>query len=295
MSATAPLPAPGLAPSREQTPAPRPVEGRSRAYWAVADCWSIVRRSLTHYRRKPVYILWQLGFPIVSLLLYGYVFGGAMRPPGGGEGTAADYRNFLMPGMFVMTMAFGFMNTATAVVTDVQKGVTDRFRSMPMASSAVVTGRGVTDLLIACAELAILVLTALVMGWRAEGGPAATAGAVALLLWLRFALVWLGVWLGLLLPSAEAAGSLFAVAFPLTMVSGVFVPPSTMPDWLGVIAAWNPLSSTASAARALFGNEVASDGSWIQEHALLMSVVWPLVITAVCLPLAVRRYRALSR
>jgi ABC-2 type transport system permease protein len=277
------------------TTAPRPLAGRGRAYWAVADCWNIVRRSLTHYRRKPVYIAWQLGFPIVSVLLYGYVFGGAMRPPGGGGGTAADYREYLMPGMFVSTMAFGFLNTATTVVTDAGKGVTDRFRSMPMTPSAVVTGRGVTDLLVACAELAILAGTALAMGWRADGGAAATAGAFALLLWLRFALVWVGVWLGLLLPSAEAAGSLFAVAFPLTMVSGIFVPPSTMPGWLGAIAAWNPLSSTASAARGLFGNEVASDGSWIQEHALLMAVVWPLAVTVVCLPLAVRRFRALSR
>lgn len=277
------------------TTAPRPLVGRGRAHWAVADCWNIVRRSLTHYRRKPVYVVWQLGFPIVSVLLYGYVFGGAMRPPGGGGGTAADYREYLMPGMFVSTMAFGFMNTATTVVTDAGKGVTDRFRSMPMTSSAVVTGRGVTDLLVACAELAILAGTALAMGWRADGGAAATAGAFALLLWLRFALVWVGVWLGLLLPSAEAAGSLFAVAFPLTMVSGIFVPPSTMPGWLGAIAAWNPLSSTASAARGLFGNEVASDGSWIQEHALLMAVVWPLAVTVVCLPLAVRRFRALSR
>ncbi|URN16575.1 ABC transporter permease, partial [Streptomyces sudanensis] len=269
--------------------------GRGRPYWAVVDCWNIVRRTLTHYRRKPSYIAWQLGFPIVSVLLYGYVFGGAMRTPGGGDGTAAEYREYLMPGMFVTTMAFGFMNTATAVVTDARKGVTDRFRSMPMAPSAVVTGRGVTDLLVACAELAILAATALAMGWRADGGAAATAGAFALLLWLRFALVWVGVWLGLLLPSPEAAGSLFAVAFPLTMISGIFVPPSTMPGWLGAVAAWNPLSSTASAARGLFGNEVASDGSWIQEHALVMAVVWPLAITAVCLPLAVRRFRGLSR
>ncbi|WP_435851408.1 ABC transporter permease [Streptomyces thermolilacinus] len=288
MSTLAPRPAPPAAPV--------PLAGRWRAYWAVADCWNIVRRTLVHYRRKPASIAWQLGFPIVSVLLYGYVFGGAMRPPGGGDGgTAADYRAYLMPGMFVTTMAFGFMSTATAVVTDAQKGVTDRFRSMPMAPSAVVTGRGVTDLLIACAELTILAATALAMGWRADSGVAATAGAFALLLWLRFALIWLGVWLGLLLPNAEAAGSLYAVAFPLTMISSIFVPTSTMPGWLGALAAWNPLSSTASAARGLFGNEVASDGSWVQEHALLMAVVWPLAITAVCLPLAVRRFRGLSR
>ncbi|WP_240137818.1 ABC transporter permease [Streptomyces sp. MUM 178J] len=261
-----------------------------RAYWALADCWNVVRRGLTHYLRQPSYIVWQLGFPIVSVLLYGYVFGGAMKPPGGG-----DYRDFLLPGMFVMTMAFGLMNTAITMVTDASKGVVDRFRSMPMAPSAVVAGRGANDLIVACAELTILAATALAMGWRADGGLAAAAGAFALLLLLRFCLIWVGVWLGLLIPSPEAAGGLYAVVFPLTMVSSVFVPPSSMPDWLGAVAAWNPISSTATATRELFGNPVASDGSWIQEHAVLMAVVWPAAVTAVCLPLAVRRFQRLSR
>ncbi len=141
-----------------------------------------------------------------------------------------------MPGMFVMTMAFGFINTATVVVYDSTKGVIDRFRSMPMASSAVVAGRGVTDLIVACAELAILMLTALVMGWRPDGGWEFVA-AFGLLLWLRFALIWLGVWLGLLVPNPEAAGGLFAVAFPLTMISSIFVAPSSCPTGS---AGWPP-------------------------------------------------------
>ena len=140
-----------------------------RAYWILADVWNIVRRGLTHYQRQPINIAWQLGFPILSVLLYGYVFGSAMQVPGGG-----DYKDFLMPGMFVMTMAFGFINTATLVVYDATKGVIDRFRSMPMASSAVVAGRGVTDLLVACAELAIMMLTAIAMGWRPDGGWASS-------------------------------------------------------------------------------------------------------------------------
>lgn len=271
----------------------QPVTGRGSAYWAAADCWNLVRRSLTIYRRKPVYIAWQLGFPILSVLLYGYVFGGAMKPPGGGG--AADYRDFLMPGMFVMTMAFGFINTATAVVTDANKGVTDRFRSMPMAPSAVVTGRGFTDAIVASAELTILAVTAFVMGWRSDGGFLGTVAAFALLLLLRYCLTWVGIWLGLLVPNPEAAGGLFVVAFPLTMVSSVFVQPETMPGWLGTIAAWNPISSTAVATRELFGNPGAGGGSWIEQHAVLMAVVWPLVITAVFLPLAVRRFQRLSR
>jgi ABC-2 type transport system permease protein len=279
-------------PGAGRTPVDLTVDGarERRLHWAVADCWTIVRRGLTQYRRQPVNIVWQLGFPILSVLLYAYVFGGAMKPPGGG-----DYRDFLMPGMFVMTMAFGFMNTAYAVVIDSSKGVIDRFRSMPMAPSAVVSGRGVTDLLVATAELTILVATALVTGWRTDSGFAGGVTAFALLLLLRFSLIWVGMWVGLIVPNQEAAGGLYAVAFPLTMISSIFVPPSTMPGWLGTVAAWNPISSTAAATRELFGNPVAGDGSWIQENSLLMAVVWPLVLTAVFLPLAVRRFQKLSR
>ncbi|WP_280493324.1 ABC transporter permease [Nocardia asiatica] len=267
-----------------------PSRSRSRAYWAIADCWNLVRRGLTHYQRQPVNIAWQLGFPILSVLLYGYVFGSAMSVPGGG-----DYRSFLMPGMFAMTMAFGFVNTATVVVYDATNGVIDRFRSMPMTSSAVVSGRGVTDLIVACAELTILMLTALVIGWRPDGGVLRGVAAFGLLLLLRFALIWVGVWLGLLVPNPEAAGGLFAVAFPLTMISSIFVAPQLMPDWLGVVAAWNPISSTVAATRELFGTPVGSGDSWVEQHSLLMAVVWPLIITAIFLPLAVRRFQRLSR
>ncbi|MFD0148458.1 ABC transporter permease [Streptomyces sp. NPDC055721] len=262
----------------------------SRAYWAVVDCWTLVRRTLLNYRRQPLAIVWQLGFPIVSVLLYGFVFGSAMRVPGGG-----DYREFLMPGMFTMTMAFGLMNTATAVVSDSGKGVVDRFRSMPMAPSAVATGRGLSDLLVATAELAILAATALTIGWTSDGGAGATLLGFGLLLLLRFSLIWVGVWCGLMVPNTEAAGALYAVIFPVTMISSVYVAPSLMPSWLGPVAAWNPISSTVTATRELFGNPGADGGTWVEQHAVLMAFAWPLVLTAVFLPLAVRRYQALSR
>lgn len=261
-----------------------------RFYWAVADCWTMVRRGLTHLIRQPVNIAWQLGFPIVSVLLFGYVFGSAMSVPGGG-----DYREFLMPGMFGMTMAMSFMNTAYAVVFDTSRGVTDRFRSMPMAPSAVVSGRGVGDLISASVDLLVLALTALVVGWRSDGGLMATLAAFGLFLLLRFALIWIGVLLGLMVPNEEAAGGLFGVAFPFAIISSAFVAPSLMPGWLGTIAAWNPVSSTVTAARELFGNPVATGDTWIEQHAMLMAVVWPLVITAIFLPLAVRRFQRLSR
>ncbi|MFG2329606.1 ABC transporter permease [Streptomyces sp. NPDC048604] len=267
-----------------------PVSSRGRAYWAVADGLTLVRRTLLNYRRQPVLIVWQLGFPIVSVLLYGFVFGSAMRVPGGG-----DYKDFLMPGMFTMTMTFGLMNTATAVVSDAGRGVMDRFRSMPMAPSAVVTGRGLSDLLVASAELAILAATALAIGWTSDGGLGGTLFAFGLLLLLRFSLIWVGVWAGLIVPNTEAAGALYAVIFPITMISSVFVAPSLMPGWLAPVAAWNPISSTVAATRELFGNPGAGGATWVEQHAVLMAVLWPLAITAVFLPLAVRRFQRLSR
>ena len=157
----------------QASPASNEGFGERRLYWAMADCWTIVRRGLTHLIRQPANIGWQLGFPVVSVLLFGYVFGSAMSVPGGG-----DYREFLMPGIFGMTMAFGFINTAYLVVLDKTKGITDRFRAMPMASSAVVTGRGVGDLLGAGLDLVILALTALVVGWRPDRWPGGDAGRV---------------------------------------------------------------------------------------------------------------------
>lgn len=274
--------------STTATTAMEPLEG-GRLKWAVSDCWTIVRRGLLHYRRQPSNIAWQLGFPIVSVLLFVYVFGSAM------EGGADAYKSYAMPGMFAMTMAFGFMNTAMLIAIDKENGITDRFRSMPMAPSAVVSGRGVSDLIGASLDLAVMAAIALVVGWRSDGGVAETLAAFGLLLLLRFALIWVGVVLGLLVPNQEAAGNLFAVAFPFGMVSSVFASPSDMPDWLGAVAMWNPVSSTANAVRELFGNPVPGGGSWIEQHAMPMAVVWPVVITVVFLPLAVRKYQRLSR
>ncbi|WJY40143.1 ABC transporter permease [Streptomyces sp. P9-2B-2] len=261
-----------------------------RLYWAVADCLTIVRRDLTHLVRQPVIIAWQLGFPIVSVVLFVYVFGSAMNVGGG-----VDYPTFAMPGIFAMTISFGFMNTAMAVVVDRDRGVTDRFRSLPMAPSAVVSGRGVSDLIGASVDLVALAVIAVIVGWRSHGSPAATLAAFGLLLLLRFALIWIGVYLGLLVPGQETAGGLYAVAMPFGMISSVFTPPSMMPDWLGAIALWNPVSSTAGAIRELFGNPATTGGSWVEQHAVLMAVLWPVALTAVFLPLAVRRFQRLSR
>ncbi|WP_406284673.1 ABC transporter permease [Embleya sp. NBC_00896] len=271
-------------------PAPPSEPPERRVYWAIADCLTIVRNELVHIARQPSIIAWQLGFPIVSVLLFVYVFGSAMEV--GGD---VDYKDYALPGMFAMTMAQGFMNTASVMAITKELGVMDRYRSMPMAPSAVVSGRGVADVVGACVDLAVLAGIALAVGWRPDGTPAETLAAFALLILLRFALTWVGVYLGLLVRNREAAGSLFAVALPFGMVSSVFTPPSMMPDWLGAVAMWNPVSSTATAIRDLFGNPAPHGGSWIEEHATQMAVVWPLIVTAVFLPIAVRRFRGLSR
>ncbi|MBH5336398.1 ABC transporter permease [Streptomyces pactum] len=261
-----------------------------RAYWAVTDCLTIVRTELLHLVRNPSTIAWQLGTPVVFVLLFVYVFGSAMVVADG-----ADYKDFALPGMFAMTMANGFMSTAVVVAVVRDRGVMDRYRSMPMAPSAVVSGRGVADVLGACLDLAVLAVIALAVGWRPDGGPVRALAAFGLLILLRSALTWVGVYLGLLVPNQEAAGNLFAVALPFGMISSVFTPPEMMPGWLGAIARWNPVSATADAVRELFGAPAAAGGGWAGEHALLMAVVWPLVITAVFLPLAVRRFQRQSR
>jgi ABC-2 type transport system permease protein len=276
------------------TLAPLPGEtlaGRLR--WTLHDYRTIVGQEFTHLVREPANFAWGLGFPIVMVLLFVYVFGSAMDVTG--QGAGVDYVVYAMPGMFAMTMAFGFMNTAMAVAYAKEKGMVDRLRSMPTASSAVVVGRNISDTIHAAVDLFVLFLIALAIGWRSEGTLWETLGAFALLIWLRFALIWIGVWIGLLVKNVEQAGNLFALAFPFGMVSSVFTPPELMPGWLGTIAAWNPVSATATAIRELFGNPVAAGASWPEQHALLAAIVWPLVITAVFLPLGVRRFRNLGR
>lgn len=268
----------------------------SRARWAVKDCWTIVLQEFIHLIRQPSTFAWQLGMPVMMVLMFVYVFGSAMDVTGMGAGVG--YVDYAMPGMFAMTIAFGFMNTAFAVTLNKEKGFVDRFRSMPMSSSAVVTGRGVADIIHATIDLAIIVGVALLIGWRPGGTLGETLAAFGLLLWLRAALIFVGVYLGLRIKNTETAGSLFAVAFPLGFISSVFAPPEMMPGWLGAVAAWNPVSSTAGAIRELFhtpGIELGANSYWIDGHAIAGASIWPAALMAIFVPLAVREFQNLSR
>lgn len=259
--------------------------------YAVADGWTITRRDILHWTRDPGPVIVGLLFPVLMVVMFGYLFGGAMAVPGGGDG----YREFIMPGMFAMTMAFGLEATMIAVSTDAQKGVTDRFRSMPIAPSAVVTGRAGADMLNSVLGLAVIMGAGLLIGWRAHTGPLQVLAAVGLLLLLRFALLWLGIYLGLVIKGPESVVMVQILVWPVTFLSNTFVAPGTMPGWLGTIAEWNPLSSTVAATRDLFGNPSWGADSWVADHALLMAIAWPVVLIALFAPLSVRRFQRLSR
>ncbi|MFF3439617.1 ABC transporter permease [Streptosporangium sp. NPDC002721] len=267
------------------TPAPPAGSPMSRFGWALADSWTITLRDLNHWVRRPGPVVLGWFFPIMMVLM----FGGAIGVPGGG-----DYFDFLIPGMFAMTMLFGLESTMMAVTTDAAKGVTDRFRSMPMSASAVVMGRGAADMLNSVVGLAVMIVTGLLLGWRAGGGLSPALAAVGLLLLLRFALLWVGIFAGLVAGGPEAVTSVQILVWPVGFLSSVFVDPATMPGWLGAIAEWNPLSATATAARRLFENPGWGGDSWAAQNATLMALVWPLLLIAVFLPLSTRTFRRLG-
>jgi ABC-2 type transport system permease protein len=269
------------------TTGPAPAD---RLRWALADGWTIARRDVIHWLRQPGQLVAGLLFPVVMVLMFGFLFGGAMTVPGGG-----DYREFLMPGMFAMAMVFGVGETVTAVSQDAARGVTDRFRSMPMAPSAVVVGRCAADMLRSAITLVLLVLCGLLVGWQWNGGIGEAAAGIGLLLLLRFSLVWVGVYVGLAVRGEGAVTAVHMLEFPLGFLSNAFVATASMPVWLGAVADWNPLSSTVAATRELFGNPGWGGEGWIAQNAVLMAVVWPLALTAVFFPLCVRRFRALGR
>jgi ABC-2 type transport system permease protein len=257
--------------------------------WALADTWTLTRRDLAHWVGRPGLMAIGWLFPVMVVLMFGSLFGGAIDTPDG-----SGYYEFLIPGMFAMTMLFGLEATMTSVATDATRGVTDRFRSLPMNGAAVVLGRCLADLVNSVIALAVMVVTGLVLGWRWHNGLDRAALAVALLLLLRFALLWVGIYLGLAVKGPESVMAVQILVWPVLFLSNAFVDTSTMPSWLGTIADWNPMAATAAASRELFGNPGWGETSWMTDNAVLLAVAWPVALTAVFLPLSVRRFRALS-
>ena len=259
---------------------------------AVADGLVISWRNLKRIPRIPELAIFAILQSIMFVLLFAFVFSGAIPLPGGGS-----YRQFLMPGIFVQTLAFASITTAVSVADDMTKGLIDRFRSLPMARSAVLSGRTFADILYNAGILVVLMLTGLVVGWRVNNGFGDFVAAVALLLFFTYAMAWIGVFIGLVVPTVEVAQQLgFLIIFPATFVSNAFVPTETLPAALQPIANWNPVSALTGATRELFGNpNPFATNSFPGEHPILLSVIWTLVLLAIFMPLAIHRYRAIDR
>lgn len=255
----------------------------------LRQSWIIVLRDLRHWQREPWTPLFGIAFTIMLVLVFGYLFGGSIELPGGG-----DYLPYLMPGMFALAMMFGLEGTMSAIANDSKKGVTNRFRSLPISSLAVPLGRAGADLINSAVELAVLMTGGLLIGWRAGGSWVETLLAVALLLWLRFAMLWMGIFLGLMLRGEGGVMAVQILVWPIGFLSNVFVSPQDMPAWLGFLAQWNPVSATAAACRELFGNPSGITDGVLAESAVVAALAWPLVLAAVFMPLSARAYRRLS-
>lgn len=256
----------------------------------LTHAWVLALREIQHWRLQLGMTLIGWFFPIMILLMFGGLFGGAMTVSDGG-----NYFDFLMPGMFTVTMFFGFESTMTAITTDASKGITDRFRSMPMHDAAVLLGRCIADMLNSVVSLSILIVAGLILGWRWHGSILEALAAVGLLLLLRFALLWIGIFIGINAKGPEALMGVQILVWPISFLSSIYVDPTTMPSWLGTIASWNPLSVTSSAIRQLFGNPGWGGESWIAQNGVLMAVVLPILITLIFMPLAANKYRHLRR
>ncbi|MFE2986621.1 ABC transporter permease [Streptomyces sp. NPDC059262] len=249
------------------------------------DGTAMLGRHLQRIRHAPAILVMTQTMPIVFLLFFGYVFGSALAMPG------ADYRAFLVPGMLVATAANGIMTGMFTAAQDSHRGVMDRFRTLPMTRAAVPLGQAAADIVTTAAGLVPLLLVGLAMGWRIEGGTLEAAGAFGLLLLFRFATTWVGILLGLLSRSEEAAGQLGGATFMLPLLSNAYIPTAGFPGWVRVLAEWNPISAVATAVRDLFGNAPVPGGSaWPVAHPVAGSLAWCAVLLAVCVPLGVRRY-----
>jgi len=272
--------------------ATRPAPAPGGLASAARDGLIVMWRNLKRIPRIPELAIFAILQSIMFVVLFAFVFGGAIPLPGGGS-----YREFLMPGIFAQTIVFAAGTTAIGMADDIGKGIIDRFRSLPMARSAVLSGRSLSDVVYNGGILIVLMLSGLAVGWTVHTGIGPLLAGIGLLLLFAFAMSWLGIFLGLSVPTVEVAQqAIFTVLFPITFVSNVFVPPQTLPSWLQFVAEWNPTSTLTGSLRKLWGNPnpFASD-SFPSQHPVEVTLVWVVVIIAIFGPLGVRRYRSMNR
>lgn len=262
-----------------------PVPALDRAWWQLRDTWTVTRRNILHFVRQPRLLVFSTIQPVMFVVLFAAVFGGvaANALPDG-----VSYLAFLLPGLFVHSAAFRSTQTAVGLAEDLERGVIDRFRSMPMSRSAVLAGRTLADLFRSFVVILLMLGIGLVMGFRFTEGPIRALGSIAMVLLFSYLMTWLFCLLALYVPGSEAVQTAtFVVIFPLVFASSIFVPLETMPDWMVSVASHSPLTHTADAARALaIGGEVL--------RPALLAIVWAVSILAVVIPLSVRRYRRVT-
>jgi ABC-2 type transport system permease protein len=263
-------------------------ERRPGVVTLLSDSLVYAGRHVQHIRQIPEKLLDVTLQPLMFVLLFAYVFGGAIAIEGG------SYREYIIAGILVQSLAFGMTGPATSIATDLTEGVLDRFRSLPASRIAYLLGHYVAEM--AGMALAIVVLcgAGLLVGWRTHTDLAHVALGFVLLGVFASATIWIGTWVGLLVRSPDAVmGIAFTVIFPLTFISGAFVPISTMPPVLQTIASWNPVTVIVSAIRELFGNPGTplTTASWPLEHPVSSAFGMCLALLVVTIPASLRRYR----
>jgi ABC transporter DrrB family efflux protein len=271
----------------------RVIRGGTRQ--ALSDGLVVMWRNLKRIPRIPELAIFAVIQSIMFVLLFAFVFGGAIPLPGY---TAANaYREYLMPGIFVQTLAFSSATTAIGMTDDMAKGIIDRFRSLPMARSAVLTGRSFSDAIYQTGILCVLMVSGLLVGWSVNNGAVDFLIGVALLVAFAFTMSWVGIWLGLSVPTVEVGQQVtFVVIFPITFISSAFVPIQTMPDWLQPFAEWNPVSTLTTSLRVLWGNpNPFATNNLPSQQPILVTIGWLVVLLGLFIPLGVRKYRSTSR
>ena len=264
--------------------------------WTFHDGLVVARRNLIQTVRIPEMLFFSLVQPVIFVLLFAYVFGGAIPIPG--DAGADAYRSYLMPGIFGQTVAFAAAASTVGLAEDMHKGIIDRFRALPMSPPAVLVGRTLADAVRQILVLFVLSITGFIVGWRISNGLLPAIGAYALLLLFAYTVSWIGSWIGLHMPNPETANTAgLAWLFPLTFLSNAFVPISSMPSWLQAFAAYNPVSTVVLATRELFGNPTGIQPDyWPLQHASLYTLLSCAILIAIFATLAVRRYtRTTSR
>jgi ABC-type multidrug transport system permease subunit len=258
----------------------------------LSDGGIVTWRNLMNVRRNPDWLMAATLQPIMFVLLFAYVFGNAI----GGEAGGAAYREFLIAGIFAQTVAFNSAFTVIGFANDLQKGIIDRFRSLPMSRIAVVLGRTTSDLVVSVVALIVMSLCGLLVGWRIRGSFWDALLGYLVMLMFAWALSWVGALIGLAARSVEVAQSAGLVwMFPLSFISSAFVPTDTLPAFLKAIADWNPFTAVINATRDLFGNRFGTPPSgWPAENAALYAILCCVAIIAIFAPLATARYRRVA-